>query len=137
MTTIHQEAVYVGVDVSKDSLNVAIPGWRHAYQVSNNRQGIATLIREMERLCPNLIVVDVTGGYDEQVVGALFLAGQPVALVSPQRVRQYARARGILAKTDEIDAENLSEFGKHIQPRLYIAKSEQEEHLSALLNRRD
>lgn len=137
MTTSTQEEVYVGVDVSKDSLDVAVPDWMQAHQVRNNRQGIKRLVKEMVNLSPRLVVVEATGGYEEQVVQALFRAGQRVSLVSPQRVRQYARARGILAKTDEIDAENLAEFGKHIQPRLYVAKSEQEEHLSALLNRRD
>ncbi len=67
---------------------------------------------------------------------ALFNAGLPVARVSPQRVRQYARARGILAKTDKIDAGNLADFGEHLRPRLFVAKGKEQEHLSALLTRR-
>jgi transposase len=80
--------------------------------------------------------VEATGGYEEAVVTSLFHAGLPVARVSPQRVHQYARARGILAKTDKIDAGNLAEYGEHIRPRLYVAKDKDVEHLSALLTRR-
>ena len=83
-----------------------------------------------------MIVVEATGGYEEALVLALFEAGLPVALVSPQRVRQYARACGLLAKTDKLDAQNLAEYGKNIQPRLFVAKSEERRQLSALVNRR-
>jgi transposase len=137
MTITRQEDVYVGVDISKDTLDVAISGENRTIQEGNHRQGIGRLVAEMERLQPRLIVVEATGGYEEAVVLALYQAGQRVALVSPQRVRQYARARGILAKTDQIDAENLADFGKHIRPRLFVAKSEEGEQLSALLCRRN
>jgi transposase len=70
------------------------------------------------------------------LVLALYEAGLPVALVSPQRVRQYAKARGLLAKTDKLDAQNLAEYGKQIQPRLFVAKSEAGRRLSALVGRR-
>jgi transposase len=66
----------------------------------------------------------------------LFEAGLPVALVSPQRVQQYARAKGLLAKTDQIDAQLLADYGKHIQPRLFVGKSEARGQLSALVGRR-
>jgi len=59
-----------------------------------------------------------------------------VALVSPQRVRQYARAKGLLAKTDRLDAQILADYGKHIQPRLFVGKSEEQRRLSALVGRR-
>jgi transposase len=90
----------------------------------------------MRQLKPRLIVVEATGGYEEGVVQGLYEAGLPVALVSPQRVRQYARACGLLAKTDELDARNLAEYGKNIQPRLFVAKSEEGRRLSALVGRR-
>jgi len=67
---------------------------------------------------------------------SLFAAGLPVALVSPQRVRQYAKARGLLAKTDKLDAQNLAEYGKNIQPRLFVEKSEAGRRLSAIIGRR-
>ena len=80
--------------------------------------------------------MEATGGYEEAVVVALFEAGLPVALVSPQRVRQYARAKGLLAKTDQIDARILADYGKHIQPRLFVGKSEERRRLSGLVGRR-
>lgn len=90
----------------------------------------------MCQLNPKLIVVEATGGYEEALVLSLFETGMPVALVSPQRVRQYAKARGLLAKTDKLDAQNLAEYGKNIQPRLFVAKSEAGRRLSAIIGRR-
>ena len=90
----------------------------------------------MCQLNPKLIVVEATGGYEEALVLSLFEAGMPVALVSPQRVRQYAKARGLLAKTDKLDAQNSAEYGKNIQPRLFVAKNEEGRRLSAIMGRR-
>ena len=127
---------YVGIDVSKDRLDVAVLGEKQAWQVENNPAGIAQLVKEMVALQPELIVVEVTGGYQRAVVEALFHAGQSVAVVNPARVRQFARASGLLAKTDKLDAFVLAEFGKTMQPRRYEGKTEAEKQLSALLVRR-
>jgi transposase len=131
-----QQGVFVGIDVSKDSLDVGVSREKQVDQYGNDRKGIGRLVGELRRRNPSLIVVEATGGYEQAVVDGLYEAGLPVARVSPQRVRQYGRARGILAKTDKIDAGNLAEYGEHIRPRLYVAKSQEEEHLSALLSRR-
>lgn len=128
--------VYVGIDVSKDKLDVALWGEKKCLEVANSKKGIVKLVKQMQALAPQLIVVEATGGYEEAVVLALFEAGQPVALVSPQRVRQYAKAKGLLAKTDQIDAQVLADFGKKLQPRLFVGKSEERRRLSALLARR-
>ena len=127
---------YVGIDVSKDKLDVAIWGAKKCLEVANSKRGIAKLVKEMLALAATLIVVESTGGYEEDVVMALFEAGLPVALVSPQRVRQYAKAKGLLAKTDQIDAQVLADFGKKLQPRLFVGKSEERRRLSALIGRR-
>lgn len=127
---------YVGIDVSKDTLDMAVWGEKHGSEFSNSKKGIAKLINVMRALGPKLIVVEATGGYEEAVVLALFEAGLPVALVSPQRVRQYARAKGLLAKTDPIDAQVLADFGKKLQPRLFVGKSEKRRQLSVLVGRR-
>jgi transposase len=134
MTTAPES--FVGIDVSKDVLDVAVLGQKNIEQTKNTMQGIARLASKLRQLDPTLIVVEATGGYEEGLVLGLFKAGLPVALVSPQRVRQYARARGILAKTDQLDAHNLADFGKNIRPRLFMAKSEERRHLSALISRR-
>lgn len=128
--------VYVGIDVAKDKLDVAMWGEKGCPELSNSKRGIAKLVKQMLVLGPKLIVVEATGGYEEAVVMAMFEAGLPVALVSPQRVRQYARAKGLLAKTDRIDAQVLADFGKKLQPRLFVGKSEERRRLSALLGRR-
>lgn len=127
---------FVGIDVSKDILDVAVLGKKSIEQFANAKRGIANLIRQLKLLRPTRIVVEATGGYEQALVLALFAAGLPVALVSPQRVRQYAKAKGLLAKTDKLDAQLLADFGKHIQPRLFVAKSEERIKLSALVERR-
>jgi transposase len=127
---------YVGIDVSKDRLDVAVLGESQEKQVDNTVQGIAQLVEWMQELQPELIVVEATGGYQRAVVEALFVAGLAVAVVNPARVRQFARACGLLAKTDKLDAWMLAVFGQRVQPRLYAGKSEAEKQLSALLVRR-
>jgi transposase len=134
MTT--SSGMYVGIDVSKDRLDVAVLGKKQAKQVSNTKGGIAQLVKEMLELQPELIVVEATGGYQRAVVEALFVAGLTVAVVNPARVRQFARACGLLAKTDKLDAQVLAVFGQRVQPKPYTGKSEAEKQLSALLVRR-
>ena len=127
---------YVGIDVSKDRLDVAVLGERQETQVGNHNEGIARLVQQMQALQPELIVVEATGGYQRAGVEALFWAGLAVAVVNPARVRQFARACGLLAKTDKLDAQVLAVFGQRVQPRRYVGKSEAEKQLSALLVRR-
>jgi transposase len=127
---------YVGIDVSKDRLDVALLGDAGMWQVENTPGGIADLVQQMQVIDTELIVVEATGGYHRSLAEALFLAGSPVAVVNPARVRQFARADGLLAKTDKLDAFVLAKFGKKMQPRQYEGKNEAEKQLSALLVRR-
>ena len=127
---------YVGIDVSKDRLDVAVLGANQEKQVDNTKDGITQLVKQMLDWQPELIVVEATGGYHRSVVDALFHTGLSVAVVNPARVRQFARACGLLAKTDKLDAQVLAEFGQRVQPRRYEGKSEAEKQLSALLVRR-
>ena len=120
---------YVGIDVSKDRLDVAVLGKRRETQVENSPEGIARLVEQMQELQPELIVVEATGGYQRGVVDALFHAGLCVAVVNPTRVRQFARACGLLAKTDKLDAQLLAVFGQRVQPKRYEGKSEVEKQL--------
>jgi len=127
---------YVGIDVSKDRLDVMVLGEERGWQVDNTQAGIAKLVQQMQELQPELIVVEATGGYQRCVVESLFQAGLCVAVVNPTRVRQFARACGLLAKTDKLDAQVLAVFGQRVQPRHYEGKTEAEKQLSALLVRR-
>ena len=127
---------FVGIDVSKEKFDVAIYGAKGGTEAAHTKKGIAKLVKQMCASQPNRIVVEATGGYEEALGLALWEAGLPVALVSPQRVRQSARAKGRLAKTDRIDAQLLADYGKHIQPRWFVGKSEERKRLSALVGRR-
>ena len=127
---------YVGIDVSKDRLDVAVLGERQKKRVNNTQIGIAELVDWIQEWQPELIVVEATGGYQRTVVEALFQVGLPVAVVNPARVRQFARACGLLAKTDKLDAQILAVFGQRVQPRRYEGKSQAEKELCALLVRR-
>ena len=127
---------YVGIDVSKDKLDVAVLGENQTKQVDNTEAGIAELVEQMQELPPDLIVVEATGGYQRLVVDILFRSGLVVAVVNPMRVRQFARACGLLAKTDKLDAQVLAVFGERVRPRLYEGKDEKERELSGLLVRR-
>ena len=135
MTNVKEH--FVGIDVAKDWFDVAVLGEKRTQQFASTKQGIAKLVRWLCQLQPTLIVVEATGGYEESLVLALLEADLPVARVSPQRVRQYARAKGRLAKTDRIDAQILAEYGQKIQPRLFVGKSEERKQLSALVGRRN
>jgi transposase len=117
-------------------LDVAVLGEERGWQINNTQAGIAKLVQQMQEVGPELIVVEATGGYQRAVVEALFHAGLSVAVVNPARVRQFARACGLLAKTDKLDAQVLAVFGQRVQPKLYASKSEAEKQLSALLVRR-
>jgi len=134
MTT--KTETYVGIDVSKDRLDLAVLEEKRIEQHANTAGGIKELVKEMKKLMPALIVVEVTGGYERGVVKALFEAELRVARVSGYRARQYARAKGLLAKTDPLDAMNLADYGKHVQPRLFEAKKEQGQCLAGKLARR-
>ncbi len=83
---------YVGIDVSKEQLDVAVIGQKRVVHFENECKGIAILVADMQQLQQVVIVVEATGVYEEELVLALYETFLPVALVSPQRVRQYARA---------------------------------------------
>jgi len=134
MTT--SSAGYVGIDVSKDKLDVAVLGEKQDRQVDNNEIGIMDLVEQMQELQPELVVVEATGGYQRAVVDTMFRSGLAVAVVNPARVRQFARACGLLAKTDRLDAQVLAVFGQRVQPRRYEGVSAKERELSSLLVRR-
>src|ERR1700752_1490354 len=127
---------YVGIDFSKNRLDVAVLEGKQEKQVDNTLEGINELVKWMVELDPELIVVEATGGYQRGVVESLFQAGLAVAVVNPVRVRQFARACGLLAKTDKLDAHLLAVFGQRVQPRRYESKSQAGQQLSAMLVRR-
>lgn len=127
---------YVGVDVSKAHLDIAVEPSGEQWSVGNDAAGIACLVERLKGGGVGRIVVEATGGQERLVVAELYQAGLPVALVNPKRVRHFARALGRLAKTDRIDAAVLAGFGRLTEPLLVRLPSQQEEALATLVTRR-
>jgi transposase len=107
---------FVGIDVSKDRLDVAFRPGAEQLQVANDIRGIARLARILERSRPELVVLEAIGGYEAALFERLSAKQLPVALLNPRHVRQFARASGRLAKTDAIDAEVLAHFAEVMKP---------------------
>ena len=126
-------AVYVGVDVSKDKLDLARSGSDAVETFANDAAGIARVAESMTAAGPQVIVVESTGGLERPLVEALLEAELPVALVHPGRVRHFAKGLGILAKTDRIDARVLRRFGELAAPRLLEKRSKNHAELRDLV----
>jgi len=128
---------FVGVDVAKATLEVAwTPDRAATWRTTNDDAGWTALIAELQARGPALVVLEATGGYETGAATALALAGLPVAVVNPRHVRDFAKARGILAKTDAIDAHVLADFAARIQPAPRPLADELQADLTALVTRR-
>ena len=128
--------VFVGIDISKAWLDIAVHEQAEAYRVGNDEVGIANLVKRLKKLKSTLIVLEPTGGFEMLVVAELTHAGLPVVAINAKRVRDFARATGRLAKTDKLDAKVLAHFAAAVRPVLRSLRSEEEEQLTALLTRR-
>jgi transposase len=128
--------IFVGIDVPKAWLDVAVHEQEEVFRVSNDDAGIANLVERLKKLKPTLIVLEPTGGFEMLVVAELTHAGLPAVVVNAKRVRDFARATGRLAKTDKLDAKVLAHFAAAIRPAIRKLHSEEEEQLTALLTRR-
>ncbi len=102
----------VGIDVSKEWVDVAVRPTGESWQVGQDREAIDALVVQLKALAPQLVVMEATGGYERSLVAALGVAGVPVAVVNPRQVRDFARSQGILAKTDRLDAAVIAHFGE-------------------------
>ena len=127
---------YVGIDVAKDHLDVALRPTEDAWTVANEPEGLETLIRRLKPAEPRLVVLEATGGYEAPVAAALSTAGIPVAVVNPRQVRDFAKATGQLAKTDRIDAATLALFADRVRPEPRPLPDPVGEELRALVARR-
>ena len=129
---------WIGVDVAKDTLDVAYASAAgiERRSVANERTGHSALIESLPPQSEARLVVEATGGYERALVTALVEAGYRVAVVNPRQVRDFAKALGILAKTDRIDALVLARFGEQVQPRLLEEDPATRAELMQLVNRR-
>lgn len=128
-------ASWIGIDVAKDQLDLAVDGGKH-WQAGNDDAGIETVVRELRALQPQLVVLEATGGYERAVTVALAEAKLPVAVVNPRQVRDFAKATGVMAKTDELDAKVLAHFAAVVQPPVRTLAAAQEQELKDLVARR-
>lgn len=133
---MHSESVFVGIDVSKDQLDIAIRPGEVRFRESNNDSGIQALIARLLSLKPQLILLEATGGYEILAAASLRQAGLPAHIINPRQVRDFARSSGRLAKTDKIDAAVLAHFAEALKPDLRPWPDEQQQELAALMSRR-
>ncbi len=110
------EKVYVGIDISKDSLDMAVHASDKRWHFPNDPVGIRKLCRMLVKIEPALVVFEATGGYEMPLYLGLDQAGLPAALVNARQIRDFARSTGKLAKTDALDARVIAHFGFAIQP---------------------
>lgn len=128
--------VFVGIDVSKERLDISSGGAGKVWSAPNTPAGWTDLIQQLKPLKPTLVVLESTGGYEAQVLAELYHAGLPVARVNPGRVREFAKSIGQLAKTDQLDARVLARFAEAVRPEPAKLADEDEQHLAGLVNRR-
>jgi len=128
--------VYVGIDVSKRWLEVCVHGESETRKVGNDGEGHLHLVEQMKALGTALIVFEATGGYESRAAKVLREAGCAVAVVNPTRVRRFAEALGILAKTDKIDAQVIAQYAEVVKPAANGAQTSLEEQLAAWVERR-
>lgn len=127
---------YVGIDVSKDRLDVHLLPQDEAFAVERNGRGLAALVERLKPLLPTLIAVEATGGFESTTAAALAGAGLPVAIINPAQIRHYAQALGKRAKTDPIDARVIARFAADIRPKARALPDEMTQFLADLVARR-
>lgn len=133
------ELVYVGIDVAKNSFEVAVTGEVQTLNLSNEEAGHAELCQLLIPLAPRLVLLEATGGYEQNLALALAAAGLRVSVINPRQARDYARCMGKLAKTDRIDAQALRGFAALLDAQGHEPRAladEQQRELTALVVRR-
>jgi transposase len=128
--------VFVGIDVSKQQLDVHVRPSAESWSVSNDAKGHAELVTKLVAVAPTLVVLEATGGYQSAVVAELSVNNVQVAVVNPRQVRDFAKATGRLAKTDSIDAAALAHFAEAIRPEPRPLLDAHTQELHALVSRR-
>ncbi len=128
--------VFVGIDVSKAQLDVALRPIDDCWHVSNDELGITGVVERLQAVPPTLVVLEATGGLEVPVTGALAEAGLPVVVVHPRHARDVATATGRLAKTATLEARGLAHVAEAVRPTPRPLPEAQAQALSALLTRR-
>lgn len=127
---------FIGIDVSKANLDVAVRPTDERWRCANDEAGIASLVKRVVLLSPARVILEATGGYEVPLACALAAAGLPVVIVNPRQVRDFAKATGRLAKTDVLDAGILARFGDVVRPDVRPLPDTATAELAALMQRR-
>lgn len=127
---------FVGIDVSKDTLDVCAYPTQDTFRVPNSPDGLDELMKRLKPIEPRLIVFEATGGYETLAVSSLAAAGLPVVVVNPRQIRDFAKSIGRLAKTDVIDAGVIARFASAVRPELRPLKDSPSQELTGLVTRR-
>jgi transposase len=127
---------FVGIDVSKAVLDIAVTPTGEAWSTPNSADGMQDLVKRLREMAPTLIVLEATGGLERRAVAALAGAALAVVAVNPRQVRDFAKATGKLAKTDAIDAAVLALFADRIRPEPRSLPDAETQELEALVVRR-
>lgn len=128
--------LWIGIDVAKAQLDVAIGATGDTWSVTNDEPGIEKLLADLRSRNCSLVVLEATGGFEVAAASALAAAGIPVVVVNPRQVRNFARATGQLAKTDRLDARILALFAERVRPTVRPLLDDSARLLDALLTRR-
>ena len=130
------DAIYVGIDVSKERLDVHVRPSGAAFVVARDGQGLQELVERLQTMSATLIAVEATGGFETIVAAAIGGAGLPLVVVNPAQVRHFAQALGKRAKTDPIDAAVIALFAEAVKPPLRPLPSQAQRLLAELVGRR-
>lgn len=128
--------MYVGIDVAKDTMFVAILPTGETWEERITEDGLKRLVARLRPIIPQLVVMEATGGYEAPIFEVLWKHNIPVAVVNPRLVRSFAKALGRLAKTDKIDATVIARFGEAVKPKPKVRNDQQEKILGDLVARR-
>jgi transposase len=128
--------MFVGIDVSKDHLDVHLRPTGEAFRADRDEPGLAHLVARLVAVGPDRVLLEATGGYEAPVAAALAAAGLPVVVVNPRCVRRFAEATGHLAKTDALDAAVLAHFADAVRPEVRPLPDADTQALAALVARR-
>jgi transposase len=127
---------FVGIDVSKNTLDVCIVPLDETLHVAHDEQGIAQVAKRLKAVAPTLIVMEATGGLEVRLASELASLDLPVAVINPRQARDFAKATGQLAKTDAVDAAVLAAFARAIRPAVRPIKDADVRALDELITRR-
>ena len=133
---MEQESTYVGIDVAKAQVDVAVRPTGQRWVVSYDESGVGELVTQLEDLDPALVLLEASGGLELPLVAALAAAALPVVVVNPRQVRDFARATGTLAKTDALDAAVLAHFADAVRPSVRPLRDAETQVLNSLAARR-